>query len=63
MRKRDGLLLIVALCTIIYVQISYEQPVDRVVRYDCTMAEMHPDYPVQVKEACRKMRAERKEND
>jgi hypothetical protein len=24
------------------------------VRYDCSIAEISPDYPVQVKEACRK---------
>jgi hypothetical protein len=29
-----------------------------VVRYDCSISEISPDYPVQVKEACRKLRAE-----
>jgi hypothetical protein len=29
-----------------------------VVRYDCSIAEIHPDYPVAVKEGCRKLRAE-----
>jgi hypothetical protein len=28
------------------------------VRYDCSIAEIHPDYPTPVKEACRKLRAE-----
>jgi len=27
------------------------------VRYDCSIAEISPDYPVQVKEGCRKLRA------
>jgi hypothetical protein len=27
------------------------------VRYDCSIAEISPDIPVQVKEACRKLRA------
>ena len=27
------------------------------VRYDCSIAEIHPDYPVEVKEGCRKLRA------
>jgi hypothetical protein len=29
-----------------------------VVRYDCSMAEFHPDYPIAVKEGCRKLRAD-----
>jgi hypothetical protein len=28
------------------------------VKYDCSIAEISPDYPIQVKEACRKLRAE-----
>jgi hypothetical protein len=28
------------------------------VRYDCSIAEIHPDYPVGVKEGCRKLRAD-----
>jgi hypothetical protein len=30
-----------------------------VVKYDCSIAEISPDYPVQVKEACRNLRAEK----
>jgi hypothetical protein len=34
-----------------------------VVRYDCSIAEISPDYPPEVKEGCRKLRAENfKEN-
>ena len=29
-----------------------------VVRYDCSIAEISPDYPVDVKEGCRRLRAE-----
>ena len=29
-----------------------------IVRYDCSIAEIHPDYPPAVKEGCRKLRAE-----
>lgn len=29
-----------------------------VVRYDCPIAEIHPDYPIEIKEECRKLRAE-----
>ena len=28
-----------------------------VVRYDCSIAEISPDYPIEVKEGCRKLRA------
>ena len=27
------------------------------VRYDCSIAEFHPDYPKEVKEQCRKLRS------
>lgn len=30
---------------------------ERVIRYDCSIAEISPDYPLQVKEDCRKLRA------
>ena len=63
MRKRDLLLSIVLLCIAFFILTYYDRPADRVIRYDCTMAEMHPDYPVEVKEACRKLRAERKNHD
>lgn len=34
-----------------------------VIRYDCSIAEISPDYPTEVKEGCRKLRAENfKEN-
>jgi hypothetical protein len=36
---------------------SFDQP--RMKRYDCSLSEISPDYPVEVKEACRKHRAER----
>lgn len=29
-----------------------------VIRYDCSIAEISPDYPIEVKEGCRKLRAE-----
>jgi len=29
-----------------------------VVRYDCSISEINPDYPLEVKDACRKLRAE-----
>jgi hypothetical protein len=29
-----------------------------VVRYDCSISEISPDYPIEVKEQCRKLRAD-----
>ena len=29
-----------------------------VIRYDCSIAEISPDFPIEVKEQCRKLRAE-----
>ena len=29
------------------------------VRYDCSVSEISPDYPLEVKEGCRKLRAEK----
>ncbi len=38
-------------------------PPQRVKVYDCSIAEISPDYPLEVKEECRKLRAENfKEN-
>jgi hypothetical protein len=39
---------------IIYSISTHDEP--RIIRYDCTIAEFHPDIPVEVKEACRKIR-------
>lgn len=30
-----------------------------VIRYDCSIAEISPDFPVEVREQCRKLRAEK----
>jgi hypothetical protein len=30
-----------------------------VIRYDCSISEISPDYPIEVKEQCRKLRAEK----
>ena len=28
-----------------------------IIRYDCSLAEISPDYPIEVKEQCRKLRS------
>lgn len=39
--------------TLIYA--NYEVDNKRVVRYNCDIAEMHPDYPKEVKQKCREL--------
>jgi hypothetical protein len=55
----DFILVIIAGgCTLglgLYMAITYPHIT---VRYDCSIAEISPDYPIQVKEACRKLRAQ-----
>jgi hypothetical protein len=46
---------VVALVVVIYWNSTHPH---MVVRYDCSIAEISPDYPVAVKEGCRKLRAE-----
>jgi hypothetical protein len=39
--------------TVVYA--NYEVDGKRVIRYNCDIAEFHPDYPVAVKEKCREL--------
>lgn len=62
MRKREALLASIFLVGAFYLLMSNDIQ-QGVKKYDCTISEISPDYPVQVKEACRRLRAERKQND
>ena len=42
-----------ALLAITVVYANYEVDNNTVVRYNCDIAEMHPDYPIAVKQKCR----------
>jgi len=59
MRKRDAVCVFLFLGLVLFLQMYYDQPRDqsgkRVVRYDCSIAEINPDYPPEVKEKCRQM--------
>lgn len=50
------LLMIVASAGII---LARNWPGDELVRYDCSLAEISPDMPLEVKQACRKLRMEK----
>ena len=54
----DGIiLLILGACSVVFaIWWNLAQP-HITVKYDCGIAEISPDYPIQVKEACRKLSA------
>lgn len=53
------LLLTVVIIVAIVFMISYAPRKGDVIRYDCSISEISPDYPIEVKEKCRKLRAEK----
>ncbi len=58
--KKEWQVIVVAIIVAIYgfVGIKYLWDMDhRTVRYDCSISEISPDFPPQVKEQCRKLRA------
>jgi hypothetical protein len=63
MRKRDILFGSVLISVAVGILMIGDDPRRDVKKYDCSISEISPDYPVEVKEACRKMRAERKKHD
>ena len=59
-RSLIELLLLVVACAIVFVgAIMFMPKKGDVVRYDCSIAEISPDIPLEVKEKCRKLRAEK----
>jgi hypothetical protein len=60
MRKREAVAAALLISAILIIAMYYQdREQGRVIRYDCSIAEIHPDYPVAVREACRKMKLER----
>ena len=53
------LLLTVVIIVAIVFMISYAPRKGDVVVYNCSLAEISPDIPLEVKEKCRKLRAEK----
>ena len=61
MKRMHIELIIVAVCLVIGTAVVYfSLPRHGVVVYNCSIAEISPDYPVKVKEECRKLNAEKK---
>ena len=48
---------ITAMCVCVYLLFTVPWPREKI--YNCSIAEISPDYPIEVKEGCRKLRAER----
>lgn len=56
----NAILLVVALlCSLIIATAVTNSDMHGIKKYDCSISEFSPDYPVEVKEACRRMRAEK----
>lgn len=58
MKTKDLIGAVVFLIIAVFILLSDDLH-QRVVKYDCSLSEISPDYPIAVKEACRKMRAEK----
>ena len=52
-----GIIVIVFFIAIPVIFLSLPKKGD-VIRYDCSISEISPDYPIEVREQCRKLRAE-----
>ena len=57
MKKRELLLAVVLLSAIFSILLNTDM--HGVKKYDCSIAEISPDYPVEIKNACRRIRAEK----
>jgi hypothetical protein len=51
-----NIFVVIVLFLLIFILFNYGT--NREVVYDCGMAEWHPDFPLQVKEECRRLRYE-----
>jgi hypothetical protein len=55
MAFRNSLLIIAAVAVVVTILISTNFGAGRTVVYDCRLAEFHPDFPLDVREKCRKL--------
>ena len=58
MRKREILFMVMLLVAIFGIMMS-DTGRHGIKKYDCSISEISPDYPIEVKEACRRIRSER----
>ena len=55
MAFRNSLLIIAAVAVVVTILISTNFGAGRTVVYDCRLSEFHPDFPLDVREQCRKL--------
>ena len=55
MALRNSLLIIAAVAAVVAMLISTNFGAGRTIVYDCRLAEFHPDFPLDVREQCRKL--------
>ena len=60
--KLDKLILVVALLATVFILIFMKTDNHGVRVYDCSISEISPDYPVEVKQECRRLRLEEYQN-
>ena len=46
-----------------FVLVNYMTEQHGIIKYDCSLAEISPDFPLQVKEDCRRLRIEYQKNN
>ena len=59
MKYADVLAMLAFALSVVAFVYVYKDFKDSRVAYDCSLAEISPDFPIQVKEECRKMRSGR----
>jgi hypothetical protein len=57
--KVKDLFLVAGLLATVFIATLFNEKDYRKQVYDCTISEISPDYPLEVKEACRRLRADR----
>jgi hypothetical protein len=56
MKKQIILVIVLILCLVVFIINNFSYTQTRV--YDCSLSEISPDYPIEVKQECRKLRYE-----
>lgn len=56
MRNQIVLIILLTICLVIFIVSNFGHTRTKV--YDCNLSEISPDYPIEVKEECRKLRYE-----
>jgi hypothetical protein len=55
----ESLIWVIAIIIVFALAFMFMPKKGDVIRYDCSISEISPDYPIEVKEKCRKLRAEK----